>query len=83
MVQGKIDCFFQEGDRVVVIDYKTDQIDPVDARVAAETYRPQVDLYRRAVDALLKPAEIEIHLAFLFAGADVRLADASLTSALG
>lgn len=44
MVQGIIDCYFEEGDYLVLVDYKTGK-----AHNAAEKYKVQIDLYRKAL----------------------------------
>ena len=47
LVQGIIDVFFQEGDRCVILDYKTDRVR--EAASLRTRYRDQLDLYREAV----------------------------------
>ncbi len=56
IVQGSIDCFFEEAGELVLIDYKTTRIRTA-AELAArrseiqERYRTQIDLYRKALTA--------------------------------
>ena len=51
-VRGKIDLVLDLGDKIIVIDFKTDR------ELAAEHYAVQMDLYRRAARAIYdKPAE--------------------------
>ena len=61
IVQGTIDCFFEEADGVTLIDYKTDafkeDISDKDAverfnTEKAESYAVQLELYRRAVERI-------------------------------
>ena len=55
MVQGIIDCYFEEGDEVVLVDYKTNRIDPekdfdTEAMRMKNLYRQQLSLYKQAVE---------------------------------
>ena len=50
LVQGVIDVFFYEGDKVVVLDYKTDNVK--DAAELVERYRAQLDYYGDALKNL-------------------------------
>ena len=50
IVQGVIDCAFQEENGWVLLDYKTDRVE--DEQVFVETYRPQLAWYARAVEEL-------------------------------
>ncbi len=50
MIQGIADCVFQEGDRLVLVDYKTDRVQaPAEL---AERYRSQLKLYRQALESV-------------------------------
>ena len=54
MVQGVIDAFFEEGDGVVLMDYKTDRVTKkAGAETLAERYTTQLDWYRRALTTTL------------------------------
>lgn len=50
IVHGIIDCFFEEDDGIVLVDYKTDnfKIDKIDAVV--DKYRLQLALYKNAIE---------------------------------
>ncbi len=50
LVQGIIDAFFYEEDRIVVVDYKTDYI--LREEEFVEKYRAQLDYYGRALEML-------------------------------
>jgi ATP-dependent helicase/nuclease subunit A len=53
LIQGVIDCFFEEDGQLVLIDYKTDYIGPantVDKLVGR--YRIQIDLYTEALERI-------------------------------
>jgi ATP-dependent helicase/nuclease subunit A len=49
LVQGVIDCFFEEDDELVLIDYKTDYIAPYGKETLSDKYRLQIELYSRAL----------------------------------
>ena len=50
LVQGVIDCYFEEEDGLVLLDYKTDRVHK--ARELADRYRVQLDYYARALTQL-------------------------------
>ncbi|WP_246345932.1 helicase-exonuclease AddAB subunit AddA [Sedimentibacter hydroxybenzoicus] len=53
LIQGIIDCYFHEDDQVVIIDYKTDEINSDDdLKYATEEYRPQILSYKEAVEKI-------------------------------
>lgn len=57
-VQGVIDCYFQEADELVLVDYKTSKIRANDGEYTmaaeknriAQQYRTQIDIYRQALE---------------------------------
>ncbi len=51
IIQGIIDAFFVEDDRIVIVDYKTDRVD--DVRELADRYRVQLEYYGKALTAML------------------------------
>ncbi|MDD2216190.1 MAG: helicase-exonuclease AddAB subunit AddA [Eubacteriales bacterium] len=75
IVQGTIDCYFREGDRVVLLDYKSnyviDEIESITSLV--ERYRPQMELYKEALEEIREVQVGEMYL-FLFAiGKEIKL----------
>ena len=50
MIQGVIDCLFEEDDGIVLVDYKTDSSKD-EAALRAE-YAPQLILYKAALEAV-------------------------------
>jgi ATP-dependent exoDNAse (exonuclease V) beta subunit len=66
MVRGRIDVLIPLEDRCLLIDYKTDRIDPgaIDAQV--EHHRAQISLYSHALESVLH-LPVEGYLAFLTA----------------
>ena len=61
LIQGIIDAYFEEDDKVVLLDYKTDVIDSEEALV--KRYQVQLDYYAEVLEKLLsKPiADIVIY----------------------
>ena len=50
LLQGVIDCWFVQGDGLVVLDFKSDRVRPGGERERAEEYRPQLEAYSRALE---------------------------------
>ncbi len=53
LVQGVVDCLVDEGDSLMLLDYKTDRIMPGMMEKAAARYRDQLRFYTRAVEEIL------------------------------
>jgi ATP-dependent helicase/nuclease subunit A len=65
IVQGVIDCFFGENGRIVLIDFKSTHIDPSRAdevRRVTALYGEQINLYRAALESILKVPADEAYL---------------------
>ena len=56
LVQGVIDCYFREGGEYVLVDYKSNYVDRNDPEGSAshlrENYRPQLELYKEALEGI-------------------------------
>jgi ATP-dependent helicase/nuclease subunit A len=65
IVEGVMDVVFREGDRVSVVDFKTDKVERSDLKHKIETYRPQVETYARAVEAVFSQPPHEVILFFV------------------
>jgi ATP-dependent helicase/nuclease subunit A len=50
LLQGVIDCYFEEDDELVLLDYKTDYIDDLDK--VKEKYSVQIQYYKNALQRL-------------------------------
>ena len=54
LVQGIIDCYFNDGDGLVLVDYKSNRLSykdrEADIERIKEEYREQIGLYRRALE---------------------------------
>ncbi len=67
LVQGVIDCCFEESGRWVLIDYKTDS--PSDVPGAIARHRPQLDIYAQALESITGMHVTERVLYLIRAGA--------------
>jgi len=52
LLQGVIDCYFEEPDGIVLVDYKTDYVSPGNFEMIKERYRVQIYYYARALEML-------------------------------
>jgi ATP-dependent helicase/nuclease subunit A len=52
LLQGVIDCCFEEEDGVVLIDYKTDHIGSDRENIVRKRYKLQMDYYAKALEKL-------------------------------
>jgi len=73
IIQGVIDCLFEEEDGLVLVDYKTDALKGADAERAAEKHRFQVEQYAEAVRGILGKPVKETYVFFFDGGRAVRL----------
>ena len=53
MLQGIVDCFFEEIDGIVIVDFKTDHVTSAEIKARAEEYRPQLETYGQALSRIL------------------------------
>ncbi len=73
ILQGISDCFFYEGDEIVLIDFKTDRVDANTMGKRAEAYRLQLDYYSRGLSKVLGVNVKEKYLYFLNCGELVKM----------
>ena len=58
VVRGQVDLWFVEGDEIVIVDYKTDDVTASQAPQRAHDYAPQLRLYALAVERVTgKPVD--------------------------
>lgn len=65
LLQGVVDCFFTEGDGIVILDYKTDNVSGERVYRRAEHYRVQLDYYARGLTQILGKPVTGKYLYFL------------------
>ncbi|MEW6661144.1 MAG: helicase-exonuclease AddAB subunit AddA [Bacillota bacterium] len=73
LVQGVIDCLFGEEDGLVLIDWKTDQVDPRRLEPLVASYGGQLNLYAHAVEIILRRPVKEKYLFLLMNGLEVKV----------
>lgn len=53
LVQGIIDCFFEEDGKIIIVDYKTDHIPKENGEeILRSRYKVQLDYYQRAIEQI-------------------------------
>lgn len=74
LVQGVIDCIFEDEDGLVLLDYKTDKITgrfvhgfEGAKEILAERYQVQLQLYTRAIETIMKK-KVKHRYLFFFDG---------------
>ncbi len=65
LLRGVIDCYFEEGEEGVIIDYKTDYTTEKNLEEIKERYRVQLDYYSEAVKNAFKITSVRRYL-YLF-----------------
>lgn len=65
LIQGVIDCLFEDEAGIVLLDYKTDRISNQQWTEAAERHRFQLELYAEAIESVLGRKVDECHIFFL------------------
>ena len=68
LVQGVIDCYFEEEGELVLIDYKTDRLDEEKLRLF---YKPQLEIYREALEQLTNQKVKEMALYSFHLGKEI------------
>lgn len=64
LVQGVCDLFFEEEDGLVIVDFKSDRIGSKMIGQRVDLYRPQINLYARALERITGKKVVEKHLYF-------------------
>ncbi|MCL2821111.1 MAG: helicase-exonuclease AddAB subunit AddA [Oscillospiraceae bacterium] len=52
LIQGVIDCFFEENNELVIIDYKSDKVSEKTIFDKIDLYTPQLDAYAKALERI-------------------------------
>ncbi|MBD8067599.1 helicase-exonuclease AddAB subunit AddA [Bacillus sp. PS06] len=74
LIQGVIDCLFEDEEGIVLVDYKTDQLtnrfrDFEEAKpILEERYKVQLELYTKAIEAIWRKPLTEKYLYFFDGG---------------
>ncbi|HYO08171.1 MAG TPA: UvrD-helicase domain-containing protein [Tepidisphaeraceae bacterium] len=67
MVRSRIDVLVPTPAGLEIVDYKTDRVTPETVAARVERYKPQMELYRRAVKGITGQSVSRVHLVFLSA----------------
>ncbi|TBL70456.1 UvrD-helicase domain-containing protein [Paenibacillus thalictri] len=70
LIQGVIDCLFEEPEGIVLIDFKTDTMHGTTVQTVRERYRLQLHLYARAIEHIWKRPVVGKYL-YLFDGSQL------------
>jgi ATP-dependent helicase/nuclease subunit A len=73
LIQGVIDLYFLEGGEAVLVDYKTDRLQPFNRQERIESYRIQLEQYRKAIEEIKGIKVKEGYLYFFSQGEALRL----------
>ena len=74
LLQGVVDCWFREEDgSITVVDFKTDRVNGANMARRAEDYRPQLEVYTRALTAVAGECAIHRALWFFAVGEGIEL----------
>ncbi len=73
LIRGIIDCLFETAEGIRIIDFKTDDVEEAECAARAESYRVQMQLYKRAVEGILNAKTAGSVLYFLRPGIAVEV----------
>lgn len=74
IVQGTIDCFFREGGKWILLDYKSNYVrEGAKIQELMDFYRPQLELYKEALERIKGIEPDEVYLYFFLLGKAYRL----------
>ena len=73
LFQGVVDCYFEQPEGLVVVDFKTDFVRAGEEQTRAQIYQPQVSAYARALRAITEKPVAECLLYFFSTGQTVSL----------
>ncbi len=73
LLQGVVDCFFEEDGELVVVDFKTDRVTRAETAERAERYRPQLEAYSMALARVMEKPVKERVLYFFAVGEEMRI----------
>jgi ATP-dependent helicase/nuclease subunit A len=73
LYEGVIDLVIEEDDGLTIVDYKSDRVNEIDLPERMKRYRPQIELYARALTALSDKPVKESNLFFVRLGKSMRV----------
>ena len=72
LVHGMIDCYFKEKGNIILIDYKTDYIEPGHEAELIEKYRIQLKMYKNAIERAENSKVSEVYIYSLGLGKAIK-----------
>ncbi|MDF2504200.1 helicase-exonuclease AddAB subunit AddA [Clostridium sp.] len=73
MLQGAIDCYFEDGDGLVLVDYKTDYVTDKNVDEVVSKYRNQLKYYSKALTKITGKEVKEQYLYLFYDGRIVKM----------
>jgi len=73
LIQGIIDCLFEDENGIVLIDYKTDRIFMNNWHEKAEEHRFQLEMYAEAIESIMQRKVNDIYVFFFDGAKSVKL----------
>ena len=70
LLQGVIDCYFEEGDEIILLDYKTDYVGEEGAEPIKKKYETQLKYYTQALERITGK-KVRSKYLYLFSSGDV------------
>ena len=64
LLQGVVDCLFDEGDGLVIVDFKSDNVTGFTQQAAVKRYAPQLAAYAKAMEKIFERPVVEKLLYF-------------------
>ena len=71
LVQGIMDCLFEEDGKYILVDFKTDNLQPnpeTKLKYATENHRLQLDFYKKAIETIYQAEVKETYIYFFDGG---------------
>ena len=62
VVQGIIDVYFEEEDKIILVDYKTDRVREGEEDILIRRYRAQMESYQQALEKITGVCKRNLHL---------------------
>jgi ATP-dependent helicase/nuclease subunit A len=72
-LQGVIDCFFYEGDNIVLLDYKTDYVQTGNEEDMIKKYSIQIKYYKEALEKITGKKVLESYLYLFYLDKEIRI----------
>ena len=73
MLQGAIDCYFEEDGKIILVDYKTDYVTDENINIVVEKYKNQLMYYSFALEKITGKSVKEKYLYLFYDGRIVKI----------